>query len=186
MRCLTSVSLAILAALTLSISASAADYVLPTKKEMQTYSVLRSQVRKQHGVRAPGRNIRRYGIRTETGHVRLASASEVARSIRTFRRWLAPPAPAARRGDRISANPAYAGGRWAIPAPIVMCESGGNYRAENLSNPAHPSGAYQIIDDTWKRNGGSTPTAAQASPAEQDRVAARIWNGGAGRGQWAC
>ena len=34
---------------------------------------------------------------------------------------------------------------------------------------------------TWKGLGGSTPHAYQASKAEQDRLAARLWAGGAGR-----
>ena len=170
--------------LALSAPASAANYTLPGKHEKRTYSALWHAVRHQHGVRAPGRNIRRYGIRTETGHVRVASASEVSRSIRTFRRWLAPPSPAARRGDRISANPAYAGGRWAIPASIVMCESGGNYHAVNAGGSG-AGGAYQIMPSTWAAHGGHG-LPQNAPPAEQDRIAASIWAGGAGRGQWAC
>jgi peptidoglycan hydrolase CwlO-like protein len=75
------------------------------------------------------------------------------------------------------------GGPWAIPWPIVQCESGG----QNLPpNYASASGYYQMLDSTWKGLGGSTPHAYQASKAEQDRLAARLWNGGAGARNWVC
>jgi peptidoglycan hydrolase CwlO-like protein len=75
------------------------------------------------------------------------------------------------------------GGPWAIPWPIVECESGG----QNLPpNGATASGYYQMLDSTWHGLGGSTPHAYQASKAEQDRLAARLWSGGAGAHNWVC
>jgi hypothetical protein len=74
-------------------------------------------------------------------------------------------------------------GPWAIPWPIVQCESGGQ---NTPPNSAGASGYYQMLDTTWKGLGGSTPHAYQASKAEQDRLAARLWAGGAGRGNWVC
>ena len=75
------------------------------------------------------------------------------------------------------------GGPWAIPWPIVQCESGG----QNLPpNSATASGYYQMLDSTWAGLGGSTPHAYQASKAEQDRLAARLWAGGAGASNWVC
>lgn len=75
------------------------------------------------------------------------------------------------------------GGPWAIPWAIVQCESGG----QNLPpNWAGASGYYQFIPSTWKGMGGSTKHAYQASKAEQDRLAARLWNNGAGAGNWDC
>jgi len=75
------------------------------------------------------------------------------------------------------------GGPWAIPWPVVQCESGG----QNLPpNYASASGYYQILASTWKLFGGSGPAAWKASKAEQDRVAAKIWNGGAGAHNWVC
>jgi hypothetical protein len=75
------------------------------------------------------------------------------------------------------------GGPWAVPWAIVQCESGG----QNLPpNWATASGYYQFIDDTWRRLGGSTPHAYQASKAEQDRLAARLWAGGSGARNWDC
>jgi hypothetical protein len=76
-----------------------------------------------------------------------------------------------------------AGGPWVIPWPIVQCESGG----QNLPpNSAGASGYYQILPSTWKLFGGAGPAAWKASKAEQDRVASRIWNGGAGASNWVC
>ena len=75
------------------------------------------------------------------------------------------------------------GGPWAIPWPIVQCESGGQNFPPNW---AGASGYYQIIPATWKGFGGSGPAAYLTSKAEQDRVATRIWNGGAGARNWDC
>jgi len=75
------------------------------------------------------------------------------------------------------------GGPWAIPWAIVQCESGG----QNLPpNWAGASGYYQFMPATWRGLGGSTPDAYLASKAEQDRLAARLWNDGAGADNWDC
>jgi septal ring factor EnvC (AmiA/AmiB activator) len=75
------------------------------------------------------------------------------------------------------------GGPWAIPWPIVQCESGG----QNLPpNSAGASGYYQMLPETWKGLGGSTEHAYQAPKAEQDRRAAALWAGGAGAHNWVC
>jgi septal ring factor EnvC (AmiA/AmiB activator) len=74
-------------------------------------------------------------------------------------------------------------GGWAIPYAIVLCESGG----QNLPpNSAGASGYYQIIPSTWSLFGGTGPAAYLASKAEQDAIAAKIWNGGAGASNWVC
>jgi peptidoglycan hydrolase CwlO-like protein len=74
-------------------------------------------------------------------------------------------------------------GGWAIPYAIVLCESGG----QNLPpNSASASGYYQIIAATWRLFGGTGPAAYLAGKAEQDAVASRIWNGGAGASNWVC
>ena len=84
---------------------------------------------------------------------------------------------------REAAGGAGPGGPWAIPWPIVQCESGG----QNLPpNSAGASGYYQMLPSTWKGVGGSTPHAYQASKAEQDRLAAQLWAGGAGARNWVC
>jgi peptidoglycan hydrolase CwlO-like protein len=86
----------------------------------------------------------------------------------------------AARAASVSSAP---GGPWAIPSAIVECESGG----QNLPpNSAGASGYYQILPSTWKGSGGSGPAAWKASKAEQDRVAASLWNGGRGASNWVC
>lgn len=72
---------------------------------------------------------------------------------------------------------------WAIPYKVVLCESGG---ANLPPNGAGASGYYQILPSTWSEFGGSGPAAYLAPKSEQDAVAARIWNGGAGASNWAC
>ena len=74
-------------------------------------------------------------------------------------------------------------GGWAIPYAIVLCESGGQNLPPNSSGA---SGYYQIIPSTWKLFGGPGPAAYLVGKAEQDAVAARIWNGGAGASNWVC
>jgi septal ring factor EnvC (AmiA/AmiB activator) len=81
------------------------------------------------------------------------------------------------------ARQAGPGGPWAIPWPIVQCESGGQNLPPNF---AGASGYYQFMPDTWAGLGGSTPHAYQASKAEQDRLAAQLWAGGAGARNWVC
>jgi peptidoglycan hydrolase CwlO-like protein len=82
-----------------------------------------------------------------------------------------------------AASGAGPGGPWAIPWPIVQCESGG----QNLPpNGAGASGYYQMLPSTWRGLGGSTPQAYQASKAEQDRLAANLWAGGSGAHNWVC
>jgi septal ring factor EnvC (AmiA/AmiB activator) len=101
---------------------------------------------------------------------RVAAQRELARLIAERRR----AAELAARGP---------GGPWAIPWPIVQCESGG----QNLPpNGAGASGYYQMLPETWKGLGGSAPHAYQASKAEQDRLAAVLWAGGAGAHNWVC
>ncbi len=73
-------------------------------------------------------------------------------------------------------------GSWAIPEAIVMCESGGNFRAVNPSSGA--GGAYQILPSTWRLYGGQG-LPENASPAEQSRIAAEIW-ADSGPGAWEC
>ena len=89
--------------------------------------------------------------------------------------------------ERAMARAAYAGaapsGGWAIPWPIVQCESGG----QNLPpNSAGASGYYQFMPATWKALGGIGPHAYLRPKAEQDALAAKLWNGGRGAHNWVC
>ena len=110
---------------------------------------------------------------------RLAALSGSRRSRRGAEREL-DRLLAARNRALKQAGP---GGPWAIPWVIVQCESGG----QNLPpNGAGASGYYQFIRPTWTGLGGSTPNAYQAPKAEQDRLAARLWDGGRGAHNWDC
>jgi muramidase (phage lysozyme) len=71
---------------------------------------------------------------------------------------------------------------FSIPISIVMCESGGNYRAVNPTSGA--GGAYQILPSTWAAYGG-TGLPQNAPPAQQDAIAAKIYAAG-GPSQWSC
>jgi septal ring factor EnvC (AmiA/AmiB activator) len=81
-----------------------------------------------------------------------------------------------------ASSPAPTAG-WVIPNAIVLCESGGQ---DLPPNSAGASGYYQIIPGTWRQFGGTGPAAYLASKAEQDAVASRIYNGGAGVSNWDC
>jgi hypothetical protein len=88
--------------------------------------------------------------------------------------------PSSGSGSAVALGPS---GGWAIPYAIVLCESGG----QNLPpNSAGASGYYQIMPATWRLFGGTGPAAYLAPKAEQDAVASRIWNGGAGASNWVC
>jgi hypothetical protein len=177
---------------TLVLAAPAAGSSLPLRSELVKYSSLYHHVRHQEGRRAPGRNIRRHGVRFKYHHdgrkhwaTRPATAHEVAASIHHLRQLLRP--------NVVAVPPSRPPGGVMSPGSvppnrIVQCESGGNPRAVNTSNPDRPAGLYQITTATWLGNGGGqyAPTADLATPAEQAIVAARIWDGGRGAGQWEC
>ena len=65
------------------------------------------------------------------------------------------------------------GGGGNLPSCTWAPESGGDYGAVNGSSGA--AGKYQIMPQTWQAYGGSGGSAASASPAEQDRVASKIY-----------
>lgn len=84
---------------------------------------------------------------------------------------------------QLAASASQAFGPWAIPQAIVTCESGG----QNLGpNSAGASGYYQFLPSTWAGLGGSTPAAYLAPKSEQDRLAAKLWDGGRGARNWDC
>jgi septal ring factor EnvC (AmiA/AmiB activator) len=75
-------------------------------------------------------------------------------------------------------------GDFAIPQSIVICESGGNYGAVNPTSGA--GGAYQMLPETYKGLGGKYSAPNVAPKWEQDKLAAKLWNGGTGAGNWEC
>ncbi len=115
-------------------------------------------------------------LQAEIGHIEAEQAAAA--------RAAAAAAQAPAGGTPTPAGPTFgASGGWAIPYAIVLCESGG----QNLTpNSAGASGYYQILPSTWKLFGGTGPAAYLASKGEQDAVASRIWNGGAGASNWVC
>jgi septal ring factor EnvC (AmiA/AmiB activator) len=109
-----------------------------------------------------------------------AAAAAAQRAAATAPTAPASTGPSSGSGSTVALGPS---GGWAIPYAIVLCESGG----QNLPpNSAGASGYYQILPATWKLFGGSGPAAYLAPKAEQDAVASRIWNGGAGASNWVC
>lgn len=105
-----------------------------------------------------------------------STRSSRQRAERTLRRLEASQ-------ERVTVDRRGPGGPWAIPWAVVRCESGG----QNLPpNSAGASGYYQFMPATWRGMGGSTPHAYQASKAEQDRLAGRLWDGGRGARNWVC
>ena len=112
-----------------------------------------------------------------------AAARRAAAEAAAAQRAAAEAAAAAATNPGSSSSQAVASGGWAIPAAVVMCESGG----QNLPpNSAGASGYYQILPSTWTGEGGSGPAAYLAPKSEQDAIAARLWNGGAGASNWVC
>lgn len=113
-------------------------------------------------------------LRAEISHVEAQQAAAAAAAAAAANE--AAPSSAA-------LGPSGGTGGWSIPYAIVLCESGG----QNLPpNSAGASGYYQIMPATWSLFGGTGPAAYLASKAEQDAVASRIWNGGAGASNWVC
>lgn len=143
------------------------------------YHRLRGKVQDRYSTRTPGRHIVRDGISRR----KPSRCKQIGRGVRTFRRWLAPPKPTVMPHDNtpstraIASTPHRAGGRWAIPEYIVMCESGGNYYARN---PSGAYGAYQIMPGTARAYGCDL-----SSPAGQDACAARIY-AREGASPWVC
>ena len=69
------------------------------------------------------------------------------------------------------------------PDYIKQCESGGDYSAVNPSSGA--GGAWQFLPSTWRSVGG-TGLPQNATPAEQDKRAAILWDNGRGASHWVC
>ncbi|HUA03352.1 MAG TPA: transglycosylase family protein [Solirubrobacteraceae bacterium] len=122
-------------------------------------------------------------LQAEIGRVEAAQAA-AERAALAAQQQQQQAASSGSSSGPVPAGPTYgASGGWAIPYAIVLCESGG----QNLTpNSAGASGYYQIMPATWKLFGGTGPAAYLASKAEQDAVASRIWNGGAGASNWVC
>jgi hypothetical protein len=188
-RPLAAASAALVCLLGITTSASA-----ETRLE-RAYSANYHAVAKKHGARAPGRDIRKLGVRyvwhsldgtRKHWATRPARRADLARSLRQLKRLLHPFTSASppRQPPAGVLTPRTG---YAIPAYIVDCESGGDPQAVNVHNPDRPAGIYQMTTDTWLGYGGGqfAPTADLATPSQQGIIAARLW---ADRGStpWAC
>lgn len=123
------------------------------------------------------------GVRLRAAIASVQSQQAAAERAAAAAQEAATPRAAGATGSSASTGLAIGSGGWAIPAAVVICESGG----QNLPpNSADASGYYQILPSTWQQFGGSGPAAYLASKSEQDTVASRIWNGGSGASNWVC
>lgn len=157
----------------------------PTLRHMTVYHRWYHKVVRDFGFRAAGCELGR------TCHQPVTDAA-VVKSLGVLQRMYTPVHPdpvahiAATYTSAVTSTytpAASSSGGYAIPSSIVQCESGGNYSAVNPSSGA--GGAYQILPSTWQAYGGQG-LPQNASPAEQGRIAAKIYAGGAGRNQWSC
>lgn len=157
-------------------------------KPLEThYSANWHAVKKAHGKRAPGRNIRRQGVRYRTAdgyRVRDARCHELRRSLRQLRAIRRPVSAllvrtAVRPGQPPSGVRTASVSAGGTLQRIAQCESGGN-PATNTGNGFY--GKYQFDLGTWRSVGG-TGLPSNASEAEQDRRAAILY-GQRGAAPW--
>lgn len=157
---------------------ASADMADCSRKVERTYSKHYRQVANRHGTRAPGRNIRKYGVRFKsvTFH---AVCSEIRRSTGQLKRLLSSPPyshsqavqpgqpPAGVRSDSTVAN-----GGSSNPMVNPACESGGNPQV--VSPSGQYWGKYQFDYQTWVAHGGAGGTYGNAPEWVQDQIAARV------------
>lgn len=173
MRIITTLSASVIAVLALATTPADArerSSNCHRPKLLRAYSANYHAVRRLHGQRAPGRNIRRNGIKEG----RPSNCRHLRKSLRTLRRMryggsrlLTPSRP--------YTPPAHTATLRTTSAPlssIRSCESGGKY-GTNTGNGFY--GAYQFTQSTWNSVGGQGNPAA-ASPAEQDKRAAILYS----------
>ena len=160
---------AALVAATITVGAVDAPRTVCTDRELRnSYSAQYHAVRQEQGKRAPGRNIRKWGLSNgKPSRCRhLAKSLRILRAKRHQGAYLLVQAPPKQPPAGIPTP--RAGGTLAA---IRACESGGNY-STNTGNGFY--GAYQFTLSTWQSVGG-TGNPANASPAEQDMRAARLY-----------
>lgn len=133
------------------------------------YSGNYHKVRDSHGKRAPGRNIRKYGLSNK----RKSKCKQIRKSLKVLRRMRFPGNTLLVGGQPhvppSGAQTLHAGGTL---ASIAACESGGDPTA--VSPDGLYKGKYQFDDGTWESVGGSG-SANEATEAEQDMRAAMLY-----------
>jgi transglycosylase-like protein len=170
-------ALALAAAASAPTNAGAADRADCPRVLERSYSKHYAKVRHRHGTRAPGRNIREHGVLFR-GVAFDATCGEIRRSRRQLGRLLTVPRyptlvrePAAPAQPPAGVQSTTERAPYAPLAGIRACESGGSY-STNTGNGYY--GAYQFDLQTWQSVGGSG-LPSDASPAEQDYRAARLY-----------
>jgi hypothetical protein len=177
MRIITVVAVAAVATAALPATAQA-DRSDCSKSLERSYSKHWHKVRQVQGRRAPGRNIRRWGVRFR-GVTFDATCGELRRSRGQLKRLLDAP-PYARQqavppaqppaGVKSARTVAVGGTSNAMVNP--SCESGGNPQVVDASGTYW--GKYQFDYGTWVAHGGSPGAYGSAPEWIQDQVAARV------------
>lgn len=134
----------------------------PAKRLQERYLELHSKARKSG--EKPGRNVVRDSVKERDGDLRLASARDVKRSVRTLKRLTTPAAGS-------STTSTGGGAPSGQLQSIAACESGGDPSA--VGGGGAYRGKYQFSRETWASVGGSGDPAA-APAAEQDQRAAQL------------
>jgi hypothetical protein len=146
----------------------------------RAYTSSYKKVRRVHGTRAPGRNIRRDGVLFR-GTVFDATCGELRRSRRQLQQLLAAPpimrsvpVPPAQPPAGVQTDTNVA----ALPECTWRPESGGDYDAVNAASGAR--GKYQVIPSTHAAHCSDLDW----SPSGQEECAARVY-AAQGAGAWA-
>lgn len=139
------------------------------KSLVESYTTHYYAVKTLHGARAPGRNIRRWGLRGG----RQSTCRQIAHSVRILRRMhfhgarlLRPGLPYLPPANTRTLVPG------AVLSAIAQCESHGSPTA--VSPGGTYRGKYQFAVSTWRSVGGTGDPAA-APETEQDRRAAMLY-----------
>lgn len=162
---------AILAAFLCVVSpAQAARTECHSKALVNAYSANYHAVKKAFTKRAPGRNIRKWGLSKKRASKcrHLRKSLNILRGMRVSSRAASYLRTGAPSKAPAGTQTVYAGGTL---ESIAQCESGGN-PATNTGNGFY--GKYQFTLQTWASVGGSGNPAA-ASEAEQNKRAAMLY-----------
>lgn len=170
------IAAALVAAICLPATASADKADCSAKLE-SSYTAHYNKVAKQHGKRAPGRNIRKYGVLFKKV-VFETTCGELRRSNKQLKALLAAPAyahsvpvPPAQPPAGVQSDSTVANGGSSNPMVDPNCESGGNPQAVDPSGTYW--GKYQFDGATWGAYAHGAPYGSSPEWV-QDQVAARV------------
>lgn len=165
--------------------ASAPDRAKCSNTLERVYTQRYNEVRRRHGKRAPGRNIRQWGVVRRNQTVRDATCREIRKSVRQLQVLLTvpkpydttptaivQPAPPAQMPSGVETAHVASSGGSSNPMVNPACESGGNVQVVDSTGTYW--GKYQFDQSTWVASGGSASSYGNASEVEQDRVAANV------------